>query len=424
MTIAFRGGTLKGALATPPSKSHTHRAFLLAAMADGTSRVSNALCSDDTEATLRSCEAMGATVTESTDDADRPVVVIAGGGLRAPDGIIDVGNSGTTLRLLTGIVSVFDKAVELTGDESIRKRPMGPLLDALGRMGVECGSEEGRPPVTVKGPNRGGYTEIDGSVSSQFISSLMMTAPLLAEDTEIVVNGRILSDPYLDITGSMMSTAGAVCSREGNVFRIKGGTGYSAFEYRVPADFSSAAFPLVGAAIGGTGVTVTDLDLTDPQGDRRILDMLRLCGASVEVSDGDVTVSKGHLKALDLDMGSTPDLFPIVSVLLSTADGTSRLHGAPQLRHKESDRIESTVSMLKALGADAEETADGCIIRGRRRLAGGHVETRGDHRILMSAAIASLVCDGPVTVEDDGCYSVSYPDFPESMERIGLRVER
>ncbi len=422
MNMIFKGGRLEGTISTPPSKSHTHRAFFLAAMADGHCVIDNVLLSEDTKATLNACKAMGAKIdSENRNDNDR-TIIIEGGNLHAPEDIVDTANSGTTMRLLTGIVSIFDKEVAITGDESLKKRPMGPLLESLRMNGVECSSNDGKPPVKIKGPNKGGKMEIDGSVSSQFITSILITAPMLPNDTYLTVNGHILSDPYLDITQNMMRLAGACCTRDHNKFHIKGNTGYSAFDYHVPADFSSAAFPMVGAALNGK-ITVTDMDLTDPQGDRFIIDILKGCGAEIKVSGKNITVCKGKLNAMDVDMGNTPDLFPVVAVLLSTANGNSRLYGAPQLRHKESDRIKSTVAMLKAIGADAEETDDGCLIYGKSKLTGGIVKTLGDHRILMSAAIASLVCDGPVEVDDNECYAVSYPNFPEDMRRIGMRIE-
>lgn len=419
MKMTFKGGELKGTVSTPPSKSHTHRAFFLGAMANGHSEISNVLLSEDTKATLRACESMGAKIK-----IDNDVVNIDGGDLHAPNAVVDTANSGTTMRIMTGISSMFDKYVTITGDESLCKRPMGPLLEALGKMGVKCESLQGKPPIRIHGPNTGGRTDIDGSVSSQFITSLLMTAPMLKNGLELDVHGNMISDPYLDITMNMMRMAGAESERNGNNFKVRGGTFYKPFKYRVPADFSSAAFPLVGAAINGKDVIVKDMDMTDPQGDRHIVEILRMIGADVSVEGSDIRVSKKTLKSLELDMGKTPDLFPVVAVLLSTATGTSRLYGAPQLRHKESDRIKTTVAMLKAIGADAEETEDGCIIHGKCILDGGTVYTAGDHRIMMAAAISSLVCKGTVTVDDAECCSVSYPNFPDDMSRLGLIIER
>ncbi|MDR0309395.1 MAG: 3-phosphoshikimate 1-carboxyvinyltransferase [Candidatus Methanoplasma sp.] len=415
--MAFKGGELKGSVSSPPSKSHTHRAFFLSAMAKGGSKVSNCLISDDTISTLRSTEAMGTSFIRSGDE-----VLITGGGLHAPKDVVNAGNSGTTLRLLSGIVSMFSEKVTITGDESLRKRPMGPLLDALTQMGVLCSSDNGRPPVEIKGSNRGGKVAIDGGVSSQFISSLLIVSPMLPNDSEITIGGRIVSEPYLDVTTHIMRLFGAGVSKENNVFKVKGGTGYRPYDYVVPADFSSAAFPLVAGALGGE-VTVMGLQMDDPQGDRVIVDILKNAGASVYTGKDSVTVKKMGLKATDIDIGGCPDLFPILAVLLSTAEGTSRLCGAPQLRFKESDRIRTTVGMLKAIGADASETDDGCIIKGKKRLSGGTVDNEGDHRIMMAAAVASLICDNAVIMENAECCSVSYPEFPEHMRSLGMRTE-
>lgn len=416
--IRFTGGEMDGRVSPPPSKSHTHRAFFLASMADGKSVITNALLSADTKATLRACRAMGAGIEMSEEE-----ISIDGGDLHAPEDVVDADNSGTTMRIFTGICSMFDRKVTITGDASLRKRPMGPLLDALSQNGTVCGSQGGLPPVTVKGPNKGGEVHIDGSVSSQFITSLLMTAPMLQKDSEIHVEGSMVSAPYLDVTAHMMRLFGADATRDGNVFHVRGKTGYRPHDYAVPADFSSVAFPLVAGAIGGR-VTATGMDMDDPQGDRAIIDILRTAGAEVEVHGSEVTVSKRELRACEIDMGSVPDLFPITAVLLSTAEGTSRLYGAPQLKFKESNRIETVVNMINAIGGDAEATDDGCILHGVPRLRGGDIVHKGDHRIMMSAAVASIVCDGPVGMDDPECCAVSYPDFVMQMESVGMGVER
>ncbi|MDN5357433.1 MAG: 3-phosphoshikimate 1-carboxyvinyltransferase [Candidatus Methanomethylophilaceae archaeon] len=415
--LEFRGGCVEGEVSPPPSKSHTHRAFFMAALAEGPSGVHGPLLSDDTRATLRAVRSMGASAEDVTGG-----VKITGGSLHAPVGTIDVANSGTTMRIFSGIASIFDFPVTITGDESIRKRPMGPLLDALSSMGVSCTSNNGLPPVTIKGPNRGGSVRIEGNISSQFVSSLMITAPMLERDTEIEIRNELVSAPYVRITESMMRHFGAEVTVSKNAIYVGAG-GYRSKDYKVPADFSSAAFPLVAGALGGK-VTVSGLDMGDPQGDKHIMDILEEAGADVSSGNGSVTVGTDRLEAADIDMGPTPDLFPVVAVLLSTAKGTSRLYGAPQLRFKESDRIVSTVKMLRALGADAEETEDGCIIRGKDALEGGTVDHLDDHRIMMSAAVASLVCKGPVYMSDTGCEAVSYPEFIDQMRTLGMNIRK
>lgn len=415
MRMTFRGGDAKGIVYPPASKSHTHRAFFLGAMADGVSEISNPLMADDTMSTLKACEAMGAEV--DIGDAVR----IKGGNLRAPSHEIDAGNSGTTLRILTGLLSMFDTECTVTGDASLKTRPMGPLLDALRLMGVECTSADNRPPVTVKGPNRGGSTEIDGSKSSQFVTSLLMVSPMLDEDSSISIRGKLVSKPYIDVTVSMMRDFGATVEEDRNHYKVRN-TGYKPAKYAVPSDFSSAAFPLVAGALGGP-ITVKGMDLGDLSGDGRIIEILKQCGARVEAGDGEVTVSRGDIKPMNLDLGANPDLFPVTAVLLSAAVGTSRIYGAPQLRLKESDRIESTVAMLNDLGVMAEETDDGCVIHGKGVISGGEVDNRGDHRIMMAAAIASFASNNPIIMDDAECHGISYPGFIDDMRRVGMRMD-
>lgn len=415
--IVFRGGRAEGKVSPPPSKSHTHRAIIMSALSEGRCEVSSPLISFDTRATMDAVRAMGAVVTEREGS-----VTVECESIHAPDRTIDVMNSGTTMRLMTGISSLFSEKVVLTGDSSIQKRPMGPLLDSLSAAGVECSSNGGKPPVEVRGPITGSELVIDGGVSSQFVSSLIMSSPLTGRPTDVRITGHLVSKPYIDITTSMMGKFGVEVTEEGNVFHAEP-RHYRPTDYRVPADFSSSAFPLVAGGIAGR-VTARGMDMSDPQGDRKIIDVLKEAGCDVEVSGDEVTCSNtGRLEGAEIDMGDIPDLFPVVAVLLSTAKGRSRLYGAPHLRFKESDRIALTENMLRTLGADIRGTEDGCVIEGVERLHGGRIEHNGDHRMMMAAAVASLVSDGPVSMENDACWNVSYPGFPEQMRSIGMDIE-
>lgn len=415
--IVFRGGRAEGKVSPPPSKSHTHRAIIMSALSEGRCEVSSPLISFDTRATMDAVRAMGAVVTEGEGS-----VTVECESIHAPDRTIDVMNSGTTMRLMTGISSLFSEKVVLTGDSSIQKRPMGPLLDSLSAAGVECSSNGGKPPVEVRGPITGSELVIDGGVSSQFVSSLIMSSPLTGRPTDVRITGHLVSKPYIDITTSMMGKFGVEVTEEGNVFHAEP-QHYRPTDYRVPADFSSSAFPLVAGGIAGR-VTARGMDMSDPQGDRKIIDVLKEAGCDVEVSGDEVTCSNtGRLEGAEIDMGDIPDLFPVVAVLLSTAKGRSRLYGAPHLRFKESDRIALTENMLRTLGADIRGTEDGCVIEGVERLHGGRIEHNGDHRMMMAAAVASLVSDGPVSMENDACWNVSYPGFPEQMRSIGMDIE-
>ncbi|MDR0335242.1 MAG: 3-phosphoshikimate 1-carboxyvinyltransferase [Methanomassiliicoccaceae archaeon] len=415
--LKFSGSSVSGVITPPPSKSHTHRAFFLSALSSKKCMISNALNSQDTKSTLNAAAAIGAEVKRYCDR-----IRIHNEVPHVPQDVVDCENSGTTMRLFTGIASMFDSPVTITGDASLRSRPMGPLLDALTQMGVVCSSDSGKAPVTVRGPNLGGGVSIRGDISSQFISSLMMVAPMLPNTARIQIQGNLSSKPYVDITAHMMRRFGAqVLFGEGEIC-VHGGKGYRGCDITVPADMSSAAFPLVAGALGGS-VAAKNMDMNDPQGDKRIVEIMKDAGAEVSVNNNEVTSSFGELKATDVNMNDIPDLFPIVAVLLSTAKGTSKLYGAPQLRFKESDRIKATVDMLRTLGADIIETDDGCVISGVRKLKGGNIEHHEDHRILMAAAVASLLCENEVTMKRSNCYDISYPLFLEHMKRLGLKVE-
>ncbi len=402
-------------MSVPSSKSYTHRAIIMAALSEGRCVVRRPLRALDTEATADAMRSMGASVEPFEDG-----LLVEARGLHAPDRAIDVLNSGTTMRLIAGIAALFDSDVTITGDESIRKRPMAPLLKALEGCGVACSSADGKAPITIRGPMRGNRISIDGSMSSQFVSSMLMMSPLAGRPMDISIEGEQVSRPYIDVTISVMGSFGVRAERTGSGFHVEPQR-YVPCDYIVPADFSSAAFPLVAGGLSGS-VSVEGLDMGDPQGDKAIVDILRRAGCQVTAKDGKVRCScNGRPVATDVDLSDIPDLFPVVAVLLSTAKGTSRLFGAPQLRFKESDRIASVEGMLSALGADIRGTDDGCVINGVPRLHGGRIEHGGDHRLMMSAAVASLVSDGPVTMEDDGCWNVSYPGFVEQMRSIGMR---
>jgi len=407
---------VSGTIRAPPSKSVTHRAVVLAALSSGSSQIRRPLRSQDTNATLDGVEAFGAHVAR-----DRVSVRVDGDSLRVPNGPVDARNSGTTLRLLAGVASLLPGATTLTGDSSLRKRPMGPLLDALRALGAGAISlgGDGRPPVEIRGTLRGGSASLPGDVSSQFLSSLLLAGPLAAQGVEIRVIPPIRSEPYIKLTVQMMRWFGVDVTADDGLYRTSGGQRYRATDTDVPGDFSSAAFPLVASAITDGDVTVTGLDVDGPLGDRKIVDILRAFGASIEVSGDRVRAQGGPLVAQTVDIGDTPDLFPILAVLASQARGESRFVNGRHLRFKESDRIEATVSLLLGLGGRAKPTDDGCLVSGPTRLLGGSVDARGDHRILMAAAVAGLVARGAVDVSDPWSFRVSYPSFLEDFLALG-----
>jgi 3-phosphoshikimate 1-carboxyvinyltransferase len=417
--LSVRGSSANGTVQAPPSKSYTHRAIVLAALSHGDSRLRDPLLSGDTLATLRGMEQFGAMTRREGSD-----LMVRGGKLRTPSGPIDCANSGTTLRLLSGIASLLKGDVTLTGDESLRERPMKPLLAALTEMGVKATSakNDGLPPITIRGPNHGRWAHIKGDISSQFISSLLISSALKDLDTEIVITTPLMSRPYVEITRDMMARHGVISTETKNGYRVMGSQRYRPRDYAIPGDYSSASFPLVAGALTGK-VSVTGLDPADRQGDRAVLDVLREFGSSVVVNGSTATVEKGELRGASVDVGDMPDAFPILAVLATQATGTTELTNAKHLRFKESDRIATTTSFLKLMGADVEERDDGCVIKGPTKLKGRNISPSGDHRILMAAAVAGLIADGTTVISDGDCYKISYPGFVKDMKALGCSME-
>lgn len=415
MMLAVQRSAVRGTVAAPPSKSHTHRAFILAALADGESVVSSPLLGEDTCATLDAVAALGAAVSRRGDD-----VVICGGGLHAPEKVIDCKNSGTSMRILAGVAAQIAGTTSFTGDASLCSRPMKPLLDALTDLGVAVTAADGGcAPFSVTGPATGGCVHIRGDISSQFISALLIGAPLSGRELNIHLTTPLTSRPYVEMTIAAMQKRGVSVITTEDGFIVPADQFYRPVPVTVGGDFSSAAFLFAAGALAGD-VCVTNLDPADPQGDKMFIDLLERLGAAVSRGpDGTVRAGRGELRAADVNLADAPDLFPIAAVLATCCCGTTRLYGAAHLRFKESDRIRSTALFLRDMGADITETDDGCIIRGPCPLHGAKVTTFGDHRIMMAAAVAGLIADGTTVIDDPGCCAVSYPAFVADMQALG-----
>jgi 3-phosphoshikimate 1-carboxyvinyltransferase len=393
--------------------------MVLALLADGRSTLRNALISGDTLATLRAIQQLGGDVKVKGD-----VCMVRGGELICPEDVIDAENSGTTIRLIAGVASLLPCTTVLTGDESIRQRPMQPLIDALVELGVQCASLEadGKAPLVLHGPNEGKTAHIRGDVSSQFISSLIISSPVKEVDTDVVLTTPLKSRPYIDITLEMIGEFGAECEVLEDSFHIPGRQFYNPIEYVIPGDYSSAAFPLVAGAIAGSA-SVDGLDPKDKQGDKRVVEILKDFGARIDSTGGRMSASSERLRAREVDLADSPDLFPIVCVLATQAKGRTRIYNAEHVRLKESDRIQSTTAFLRMMGAEVKETKDGCVVDGPCKLKGAEVESLGDHRILMAAAVAALVADGETVISDGECYKISYPSFVQDMRALGANME-
>jgi len=413
-------GTLRGEVFASPSKSYTHRAFIIGALTGEKFEVNRPLVSEDTKATLTAIAMMGAEVESrgNTVRIDCP-------SLTAPAKRIDAKNSGTTLRLISGVSALIDGSTEITGDNSLRKRPMKPLLNALRELGAKC-SGEGRDehsPVRIHGPMDGTITKLPGNISSQFISSLLIACPMKKTSTEIKITGEQKSKSYVDISLHVLRKFRIEVKSTTDGFEMEGRQRPLGSKFEVPGDFSSAAFLLCGAAMSGGDVRIKGLDFSSPQGDVAILDALRSYGAKLEISGDMVRCIGGERRPFRFDVSNSPDLFPILCVLAATAEGDSKLYGGGHLKFKESNRIATTVSMLKNLGVDVQATNDGCTVKGKGKIRGGNVRTELDHRIMMSAIISGLVSDQGVTIDDSTSYSVSYPAFMDDIQKLGAIIQ-
>ncbi|MBU0624696.1 MAG: 3-phosphoshikimate 1-carboxyvinyltransferase, partial [Candidatus Thermoplasmatota archaeon] len=293
------------------------------------------------------------------------------------------------------------------------------------QLGARCQylGNPGRPPLKITGPVTGNRAEISGDISSQFVSSLLIACSQKSGDTDIILKGQLRSRPYVDITLQMLREFGADVEEKDQRFFVKGTQKLTRETYTVPGDYSSASFPLVAAAITGGEVTVKGLDLDSPQGDKAILQHLRSFGARVSLGKDSVKVSGGELKGTEIDVTHTPDLFPVLAVLGSVASGRTILKGGENLRAKESDRIATTTTFLQDMGARIVPRDDGCEVLGGDKLHGTTIQTEGDHRILMAAAIAGLVSSSETKIDDNYSFNVSYPGFLRDMHQLGCRME-
>ena len=413
---------ITGTIKAPASKSYSHRAFIAAALAEGESVLRDPLYSEDTLATLEACENLGALFQRYPDKC---IVQGTAGYIRTPENVVDVKNSGTSVRILSSIAAIAPRAnyTIFTGDESLRKRPMQDLIDALKNLGVTIVSSQsnGTPPIIVKGGFDGGETDIKGDVSSQFISSIIMAAPYSKRPVTLNVRGTFVSKPYVNMTLSVISKFGinfeydTTNVPEYSSYYIEPQK-YECADYTIEGDYSSASYMIAAASMLPSKITIKNLYRDSMQGDKLILDIVEKMGAKVTRDDSSVTIeSDGNLESFDVDLSDAPDLLPTVAVLMATANGESRITGVEHARFKETDRVHNCAVELENVGLDVEELRDGLIIRGRPK--GGFVDSHMDHRMVMAFYVLGLKI-GDVKIKDASCYDVSFPNFLEVMDEI------
>lgn len=409
---------LTGTISCPPNKSYSHRAIFLASLSDGKSTLRNVLLSRDTLATVNACKAFGAKIEIN----DSTVVVESNGKITPQDLKIDASNSGTTIRISTAIASLSDKMITLTGDASLKKRPMQPLLDALKQLGVQCTSTDGKPPVTVKGRADGGITRIAGSISSQFISALLISGPKMKNGITLEIDGDLVSKPYLDSTIATMQKFGVTVNaispyKKYNVPNQE----YKATEFVVPSDFSSMALLLSAAVLLGENMSI-NASLGDlPQGDREILSYLEKLGVKINVGEKITIVSPKLLNGGRFDLSNNPDLLPPMAILALKTSRPIEIYNVKHARFKETDRIAILAKELAKIGIGITEKEDGLILESPKVLKSAELESSEDHRLFMAFSIAGMFV-GNCTVTDPDSVDVSYPTFVEDMRKIGAKI--
>lgn len=414
MDKSVSAGSVKGIIAPPSSKSYAQRAIALALLAQGKSILRNIEFCKDTRSALSCIEALGAKV----EVLDHNTIAIEGG-LRPQTNTLQVGESGLATRLFTPIASLWHEAVTIQGEGTLLHRPMIMMIEPLRALGVEVRDGGGYLPIEVKGPIHGGEIEVDGSISSQFITGLLLSLPLAEDDTTLHVTSPV-STPYIDMTIDTARLYGIeIMQKEGDYteFFIEGGQKYTPADISIEGDWSGASSMLVAGAIAGE-VTVKNISTLSKQADTAIIRALERAGAGIIIEQDSITVSKRPLKAFTFDATNAPDLFPALAALAAAAEGVSTIIGTSRLRHKESDRAETLRQEYEKLGIEIDISEENVMkIRGGK-IKPAAVFSHGDHRIAMSLAVSALRCEGEVIIEQAESVEKSYPTFFEDLESI------
>jgi 3-phosphoshikimate 1-carboxyvinyltransferase len=416
---------IRGVVQAPPSKSYTHRAFFLAALARGESRISSPLYSEDTLASMVACQAFGSRF-EVIDELCR--VEGTAGELETPEDVLDLKNSGTTLRLATTLASLSPGCTVLTGDDSLRTRPMQPLLEALAPLGVKAWStrDNGMAPLIIHHGFQGGSTSIQGDVSSQYISSILISAPYAQEEVELEVTGDFISRPYVEMTLDIMDRFGVQVDYQPDEkrFRVKRQT-YQSQDYTVEGDYSSASYLIAAAAILDSEVTIRNLFRDSRQGDKIILDIVEEMGVAVERKKDEIKVEgNGDIHGVEVNLEDAPDLVPTVAILGVLAEGTTHITGVEHARFKETDRISTTAQELKKIGFQVQEKRDGLVLEGKipDKVSRVMVDSHGDHRLAMALSLVGLKV-GKLRVQNAQVHHISFPGYRGVMEKLGCQIE-
>ncbi|HTW88904.1 MAG TPA: 3-phosphoshikimate 1-carboxyvinyltransferase [Candidatus Binataceae bacterium] len=413
---------LDAAITPPGSKSITNRALLLAAMASGSSAIEGALFSDDTRQMAGALAQLGFQIT--ADEARGRIEIVGNGGtIPVSDANLSIGGAGTAMRFLAAFATLGHGRLRIDGNQRMRERPMGELLDTLTSLGARAFSEHGNrcPPVIIeRGPERfaGGSASIDARTSSQFVSALLMPAPLWRDGLRLQVEGET-ARPFIEMTLRLMERRGARSSVAGNMLIVPGGQSYQAGSFTVEPDASAASYFAAAAALAGGTVRIRGLDASSVQGDIAFMRVLERMGAAVRFENSEIAVSgRGRLTGVDLAMNAMPDMVPTLAALAPFASSPTRIRGVAFIRHHESDRLRALAVELARIGASVREFDDGLLIEPASGLRPAAIETYDDHRIAMAFAVAGLRLPG-LKIRNPGCVAKTYPNFFADLARLG-----
>jgi 3-phosphoshikimate 1-carboxyvinyltransferase len=411
---------ISGQIVCPPNKSYTHRAIFLASLAGKNSTVENVLLSADTIATIETCKKFGAEIEikDSSIIVKNPIKI----GTKVPE--INTENSGTTIRIASGIASLFSEEITLTGDSSLQKRPMQPLLDALSSIGAKCDSTDGKPPIKIKGKITGGEVKIPGNFSSQFVSALLICAPLTDNGINLIIEGNLVSKPYLDATIATMRKFGVAVQTliPYKRYNIPPQI-YKECIFTVPIDFSSLALLLSATVLNGEDITIKGNIGNLPQGDEVFIDILEQLGVDISMDDEQIKIkSPEKLNGGKFDLSNSPDLLPPLAILALNSSAPIEIFNVRHARLKETDRIAIVSRELVKLGIKIQENEDGMILESSEKISGADLISEEDHRLFMAFCIAGMYV-GNCTVTDPESVKVSYPNFIEEMNRMGAKIQ-
>ena len=419
MNCKIKKSKITGRISCPSNKSYTHRAIFLAALSDGKSIVKKILRSNDTIATINACRGFGVEVEELENNVTIKNTINE----TVQNSMINAENSGTTIRIAIAIAALSGGNTTLTGDDSLRKRPMQPILDALKTMEVKTESDNGKPPIHISGKIQGKEINISGDISSQFISALLIIAPRLPEGLIINVKGELVSKPYVDLTIAIMKKFGAEVKIEEEYKRyVVAHQIYKSTTFSIPSDFSNLALLLAANVLLGDGLNI-DISLDDmPQGDEAIVDILERLGVNVTLEENIITTeSPVLLNGGKFDLSDTPDLLPAIAILALKSERPIEIFNVKHARYKETDRIAIISRELKKIGLDVEERDDGMVLKKSSDLYPAELNSENDHRLFMAFSIVGMFV-GECTVSDPDAVKVSYPEFISDLVNAGAKI--